>query len=520
MNEVDVLVVGAGPVGLLLAAELALGGARVLVLERQTGSGDTIKAGSVNVASAELLARRGLLDGLRKAQADTIERLAAGRAGVAAERLVAMARRGVRAVHFAGIPLDATIADDTDPRLAGHLEAVGGTFVSQQAVETVLTTHATRLGVEVRRGVGVAGLAQAPDGVTVETDAGPIRAGWVVGCDGGRSKVRRTAGFDFPGTDPEITGRQAVVDLVDDAGLRRGWNWSERGVYCYGPMPGRVLTVEFDGPSAERDAPVTTQELQASLRRVSGVEVEVTGVRGAATRWTDNARQVPDYRSGRVLLAGDAAHVHSPFSGQGLNLGLGDAMNLGWKLAGVATGRYPEQLLDTYSTERHPVGKWVLEWSRAQVALLRPDPKVGSLRAVVADLMTTTGGMTQMVAEISGVARRIPLGSDDPLVGRTVPDLTLDDGRLLREAFTDGRFVLAGPAALADSLRPWADRVEFALTDGQRPMLARPDGVVVWAGDNTDVDDGLRRALELWVDPAGNGEPSQPQHHPAAVAAA
>ncbi|MHA3701137.1 FAD-dependent monooxygenase [Jatrophihabitans sp. YIM 134969] len=498
-DAVDVVVVGAGPVGLLLGAELALGGARVAVLDRLTEPVATIRAGSINVASAELLGRRGLLDQLRAAQAHTVEAMAAGVGGVGAERLAAMARRGVRAAHFAAIPLDATLANDDDRRLAGHLEAVDATFVPQQALETVLAAHAARSGVQVHRGVVFAGCVEDGTGITVETDHGSIRASWLVGCDGGRSAVRHAAGFEFPGTDPEITGRQAVVELADDSGLNRGWNWSTRGVYCYGPTPGRVLTVEFGGAPTERDAPVTADEVQRSLRRVTGLDVEVTGLRGAATRWTDNARQATTYRLGRVLLAGDAAHVHSPFSGQGLNLGLGDAMNLGWKLAAVVTGRSPASLLDTYSAERHPVGAWVLDWTRAQIALMRPDDKVGPLRAVVGDLVGTRDGMTHMVAEISGVARRVLHDEDDPAVGRTVPDLTLDDGASLRDAFTAGLFVLAGPDVATDLVRPWAGRVRTVALQGRRALLARPDGVIAWTGDVARDPAGLQCALRRWI---------------------
>ncbi len=501
-KDVDVVVVGAGPVGLLLAAELALGGARVTVLDRLTEQADTIKAGSINVASAELLGRRGLLEDLRTAQASMVASIAAASGGAHAAQIAAMARRGVRAAHFAAIPLDATLADDDDPRLAGHLEAVDGTVVPQRAVERVLAGYADRLGVQVRRGVSFAGYTEDADGVTVETDRGPVRATWLVGCDGGRSAVRHAAAFEFPGTDPEITGRQAVVDLADDTGLRRGWNWSTRGVSCYGPTPGRVLTVEFGGAPTDRDTPVTAAEVQQSLRRVTGVDLEVTALRGAATRWTDNARQVVTYRRGRVLLAGDAAHVHSPFSGQGLNLGLGDAMNLGWKLAAVVTGRSPASLLDTYTDERHPVGAWVLEWTRAQIALMRPDVKVGALRAVVADLVHSRDGMTHMVAEISGVARRVLVDDAHPVVGRTVPDLVLDDGRPLRDAFTTGRFVLLSPTDATELARPWADRVDTVRCRDHDPLLIRPDGVVAWAGNTTPDPDGVVCTLQRWIGPA------------------
>ena len=495
MIDVDVIVVGAGPVGLLLAAELATGSARVVVVERLEDPSSTVKAGSINVASAELLARRGLLEALRTVQSEAADRL---EAGGAPPEVVRVARRGVRAAHFAGIMLNSDLADQDDPRLAGHQDALDATFVSQRDLESVLAAHAAAAGVCVRRGVSVTGVDQADEVVTVHTDAGPLTARWVVGCDGGRSVVRRAAAFQFPGSDAEITGRQAFVELVDDAGLQRGWQWGPGGVFCYGPMPGRIVTVEFDGPPADRDAAVTREELQGSLRRVTGVDVTITEVRGGATRWTDNARQATNYRQGRVLLAGDAAHVHSPFSGQGLNLGLGDAMNLGWKLAAVVAGRSPSDLLDTYTAERHPVGEWVLNWTRAQVALMRSDPKTGCLRDMVTDLINTTDGTTQLIGEISGVTRRLPLGGGHPMIGRTVADLTLQDGRPLHEAFATGKFVYVATSGSVGEVSPWSDRVEVVRAATTTPVLVRPDGVIVWAS-STGTTDGLTDVLEQWA---------------------
>ncbi|WP_218914655.1 FAD-dependent monooxygenase [Amycolatopsis endophytica] len=179
----------------------------------------------------------------------------------------------------------------------------------------------------------------------------------MAGCDGGHSAVRRLAGIGFPGTDPEPTGYQAVADIDGAEQLADGWTWSARGAYRYGPQPGRVATVEFDGGPADRSAPVTLDEVQSSLRRVSGADVTLTALRATPTRWTDNTRQAAAYRAGRVFLAGDAAHVHPPFGGQGLNLGVGDAMNLGWKLGAVIAGWASEGLLGTYETERRPIGR-------------------------------------------------------------------------------------------------------------------------------------------------------------------
>ncbi len=299
--------------------------------------------------------------------------------------------------------LDPGLVDWADPDLAAHTAVAGARTVPQRELEELLADHVARLGVPVRRGVEVTALEDTGDGVLVATTAGPVRTGWLVGCDGGRSTVRRLAGIAFPGTDPELTGHLAVVDIADPEKLADGWTWSARGAYRCGPQPGRVATVEFGRAPADRTEPVTLDELQAVLRRVSGTDVTLTALRGAATRWSDNARQAAAYRSGRVLLAGDAAHVHSPFGGQGLNLGVGDAMNLGWKLGAVVAGWAPEGLLDTYDAERRPLGAWVLDWTRAQSGAMRGDAASAALRQVLADLLGTRDGATHAVKQISGV---------------------------------------------------------------------------------------------------------------------
>ena len=513
----DVVIVGAGPVGLLLGAELALAGVEVLIVERATSAAETVKAGSINIASAEILARRGLQVEARAAHEQSVRQVASlmvdGPNIDSDKALETTRRRVVRAGHFAAIPLDNERLEIDDPDVAGHSELVDATLVVQRDIEAILATHAGRVGVELRRGVEVTGVAPSTDDVTVATSAGPMRARYVVGCDGGRSVVRKAAGFAFPGSDPEITGRQALVDIDDPSKLKFGWNWSEQGVYRFGPTPGLLLTVEFDGPPADRISEVTADEMQQSLQRVSGIEVHVERVHGESWRWTDNARQAETYRKGRILLAGDAAHVHSPFSGQGLNLGLGDATNLGWKLAATVQGWAPPGLLDTYSAERHPIGAWVLDWTRAQIALMRPDPKVAQLRAVVADLMATPDGMTRIVNKISGVLQRVDLPSEHPLLGRIVPDMALGDGRSVRELFTSGRFVLLDRSADGRFLvgcAPWGERIAVchdpsAARDlDPAAMLARPDGVIVWAAAASEAadPDGLRDVLQRWAGPS------------------
>jgi flavin-dependent dehydrogenase len=365
--------------------------------------------------------------------------------------------------------------------------------------------------------VEVTALEDTGDGVLVGTTAGTVRTGWLVGCDGGHSAVRRLAGIDFPGTDPELTGYQAVVDIADPEKLANGWAWSTRGAYRYGPQPGRVVTVEFDGAPADRSAPVTLEELQTSLRRVSGTNVTLTALRATPTRWTDNTRQAATYRSGRVLLAGDAAHVNPPFGGQGLNLGAGDAMNLGWKLGAVIAGWAPEGLLDTYDAERRPLGAWVRDWTRAQIGVLRGDAKSAALRGIVADLLSTRDGTTYAVKKISGVDQRIDLPGDHPLVGRYVPDLWLRDGSRLVDHGHGGGFLLLDrtpDGAFVRLAAAWAGRVSSVTDDHATPtgVLVRPDGVVAWASDTTDIAavTGLEAALRRWT-----GAPSSsPEHEP------
>ncbi len=507
-ENVDVTVVGAGPVGLALAAELALCGARVQVLERRTEPDEAVKAGAINVPAAEALDRRGLLSAAEQVQREVLDRVGSFARKADDQPPGGGQRAGESRFtgHFAGMALDADLVDWSDPDLATHTAVAGARMVPQRELEKLLADHVARLGVPVRRGVEVTALEVTGEGVRVGTTAGSVRTGWLVGCDGGRSTVRRLAGFDFPGTDPELSGLLAVVDIADPSMLVNGWSWSTRGAYRYGPQPGRVVTVEADGAPADRSAPVTLEELQTTLRRVSGSDVTLTALRGAATRWTDNARQVATYRSGRVLLAGDAAHVHSPFSGQGLNLGIGDAMNLGWKLGAVVAGWAPEGLLDTYDAERRPLGAWVLDWTRAQTAVMRGDAKSAALREVVADLLSTREGATYAVKKISGVTQRVDLPGDHPLVGRNAPDLWLRDGSRLTDHGHTGGFLLLDrtpDGAFARLAAGWTGRVTSVTDDRGTPagVLVRPDGVVAWASDSTDIAavTGLESSLRRWA---------------------
>ncbi|WP_309051116.1 FAD-dependent monooxygenase [Streptomyces sp.] len=509
--DYDVVVAGGGPVGLMLACELRLGGARVAVLERLTEVDPTIKGGAITLPTAEALYRRGMLPALAEAQRQAMDRFRTFMRERNGGDDGGAVGQGLGYVgHFAGIMLRADLVDRTEPGLGDAGPAAGITLVTQQEIERLLGERAAELGVDVRRGVELTGFDEDEEAVTVRTGHGDaLRAAWLVGCDGGRSAVRKLAGFAFPGTDPEITCHQAVVDMTGAEDLEVGWTATGTGVYAYGPMPGRIVTVEFGGPPADRNAPVTAGDLQERLRRVSGAHVTVTAVR-TATRFTDHARQATEYRRGRVLLAGDAAHVHSAFGSQGLSLGIGDAMNLGWKLAAVIGGRAPEALLDTYTSERHPVGAGVLDWTRSQVAAMRPDPRSRALREIVGDLAGTVAGTTYLTARLNGAGVRYGLPGAHPLTGRSAPDLELTGGTRLADHLHAGRALLldlTDDPELRALAAGYAGRVD-TLTTGctSHPELAavlvRPDGFTAWAADagaRTPASaGGPAEALEEW----------------------
>jgi hypothetical protein len=268
--------------------------------------------------------------------------------------------------------------------------------------------------------------------------------------------------------------------------------------------------VDFDRGAFHRTQPITREHAQAVLRRVSGTDVTLTALHQAAT-WTDRAHQATTYRQGRVLLAGDAAHIHSPLGGQGLNLGLADAMNLGWKLAATIHGQAPAGLLDSYFAERHPEGARILDWSRAQVALMRPTPSSRALEAIIRDLIITRNGATYFAEKVWGLSLRYDLGDSHPLVGRSVPDFKLVDGTRVSRLLRDGKGLLldfTSHAPLQLLANRWPGRMNYLSGEtenrlGLSAMLIRPDGVVAWA---TDVpgDDGAEQAATRWF-----GEPGQ-----------
>ncbi|PTL77743.1 FAD-dependent monooxygenase [Vitiosangium sp. GDMCC 1.1324] len=494
----DVVVVGAGPTGLLLASELVLGGASVVVLERLTAMDETIKAGGIGALAGEALERRGLGPALDAEEQAMVEAMAA-MVKVSGSQVNPLAN-GWRKMggHFAGLFLiDQTRQREPERRLRG---------VRQQGLERILGEFARSLGVEMRRGHEFVGFKDDGEGVSVEARSSEgtrtLRCAYLVGCDGGRSLVRKQAGFDFPGTEPTLTGHQAIVELDHpERLLPLGWRRTAAGMFAYGPTPGRIFVAEFDGPPSDRSAPITVDEVERSLRRVSGADVRITGMK-TATRFTDNARQATSYRRGRVLLVGDAAHVHSPFGGQGLNLGLLDAMNLGWKLAATVRRWAPEGLLDTYTSERHPVAARVLEITRAQVALMRPDAQTTALREIVARLMDLDEGNRFFGEMMSGITTRYELGDTHPLVGRLCADraVVLEDGETrLYSLMHRGAGVLldAGGGAAVSVAKAWEPRIRALRVRGETSMLLRPDGCIAWATDAGDTA-GLEPALHRW----------------------
>ncbi|MBP2326508.1 2-polyprenyl-6-methoxyphenol hydroxylase-like FAD-dependent oxidoreductase [Kibdelosporangium banguiense] len=385
--------------------------------------------------------------------------------------------------HFAGMMLDPSKVNGAGP-------AMQGVMTNLEAAETVLSERAAKLDVEIRRGVTISALTQDDERVVVQAGEHEYAARWVVGCDGGRSAVRGLAGFDFVGTEPQFTGYVLLATIPDPGKLSPGFNLTPAGMYIQMPTEGHIGMMDFDGGAFDRSQQPTRDHLQAVLRRVSGTDVTLSDVH-LASSFTDRAMQTTTYRQGRVLLAGDAAHIHSPLGGQGLNTGFGDAMNLGWKLAATVHGHAPDGLLDTYTRERHPIGAWVLDWTRAQAAVMRPDPHAHALQTVMRDLLGTRDGTTYVSEQVSGSAIRYDLGSEQPLVGRNVPDLALQDGTRLGEQMHDGRGVVLDFSAdrhLRDSATGWEGRIRYVAGPAENDLgfgavLVRPDGVVAWAGD-------------------------------------
>ncbi|MFF8729371.1 FAD-dependent monooxygenase [Streptomyces sp. NPDC015171] len=502
----DVVIVGAGPVGLFLACELGLAGCSVLVLEREPGPTSPFKAKplglrGLSAASVEAFYRRGMLHQLLTASGVDDD------AGAHTDVDEPSPPRAVG--HFAGMVLDPAQVDVAALPYRLPSPALEGVLTSLEAVETLLSERAAKLGVDVRRGVTVSGIAQGAESVVAQAGEREYPARWLVGCDGGRSVVRGLAGFDFVGTEPRFTGYALHATLADPGKLNRGFNLTRTGMYLQ-LSEGHISMMDFDGGAYDRSQPPTREHLQTVLRHVSGTDATLSDVH-LASSFTDRARQTTTYRQGRVLLAGDAAHIHSPLGGQGLNTGIGDAVNLGWKLAATVHGNAPDGLLDTYTRERHPIGAKVLDWSRAQVAIMNPDPHAQAIQAVVRDLLGTRDGTTYVFQRLSGASFRYDLGGEHPLIGRSAPDLRLEDGSRLGDLMQDGRGVALDFSAGRDlraSATRWEGQIRYAAGPatndlGLGALLVRPDGIVAWAGDRTPDRAAFEQTAGHWFGPAG-----------------
>jgi len=506
----DVVIAGAGPVGLFLACELRLAKLSVLVLEQAEDPRSPLKRlpfgmRGLSVPTIEALYRRRLLNDV-VAPPDANDR--ASRTSATAHWAQLPRQPGG---HFAGIQF---FHDNIDTsKWSYRLPSPGGTNVpiELEHLESVLAARAIESGVEIKRGLGVEDVDQSNDDVGIRAGEETFRARWLVGCDGGRSNVRKASGFDFVGTEPEFTGYSVEVELADPDKLRVGRHYTPTGMYTYA-RPGTIAMVEFDGGAFHRTQPITLEHVQTVLRAVSGTDVTVAALR-LATTWTDRAHQATTYRRERVLLAGDAAHIHSPLGGQGLNLGLGDAMNLGWKLASMIRGNAPADLLDTYVSERHPVGAQVLDWSRAQVALMRPTRSTRALEAIIRNLIDTRDGATYFAERVWGISLRYDLGGKHPLVGRSVPDFELADGTKVGTLLSDGTGLFLdfdSRVSLRALTRHWHGRLNYIAGDPKdrldlSAVLVRPDGVVAWVSEGVPDNEDVAQAASRWF-----GKPEDP----------
>ncbi|MEU7642233.1 rifampin monooxygenase [Streptomyces sp. NPDC039016] len=474
--DFDVIVAGCGPTGAMLAAELRLHDVRVLVLEKETEPVSVVRLVGLHIRSLELMAMRGLLD-----------------------RILERGRRRPAGGFFAAIPKRAP--KDLD---SAHAYLLG---IPQPTIEYLLEGHAVKLGAQVRRGCAVAGIAQDDEGVTVElADGERLRAHYLVGCDGGRSTVRKLLGVGFPGEpsrnetlmgelevgvpQEEIT---AKVTEIRETDKRFSLAPFREGVY-------RVV-VPVAGVS-DRAEPPTLDDFKQQLRAIAGTDFGVHSPRWLS-RFGDATRLAERYRVGRVLLAGDAAHIHPPTGGQGLNLGVQDAFNLGWKLAAQIRGWAPETLLDTYHAERHPVAEDVLDNTRAQMELLSTEPGAQAVRRLLTELMDFDEVNRYLIEKITAIDIRYDVGEGPNLLGRRLRDIDVAQGHLYGLLHRGRGLLLDRTERL--TVDGWSDRVDY-LADPTAALdvpcvLLRPDGHVAWIGDDQrDLDDHLSR----WFgEPAG-----------------
>jgi 3-(3-hydroxy-phenyl)propionate hydroxylase len=473
----QVVIVGSGPAGMMLAAELTLADVDVVVVERRrTQDVESPRSRGLHARTIEVLDQRGIADRF----------LAEG--------------LPMQVQAFAGIPLD--ISDF--PTRHNY-----GLALLQSDFERIMAGWINELGVRVLRERDVTGFVQHDDYVDVAcADGTTLRTQYLVGCDGGHSVVRKTAGIEFAGWDPTVCWITAEVEMQEQPvfGLRGGGG--------IGPAEsGRIGVTLAETDPDNRFTEPTIDDLRAALVRVDGIDYGAHSPRFIA-RFTDMTRQAVTYRTGRVLLAGDAAHVHAPFGGQGLNLGIQDAVNLGWKLARVIRGTSPNSLLDTYESERHPVAASVMRNTMAQRALGATDDRTAALRSIVADLLTLDEPRTHIAAMISGLD--IHYGSDDghPMVGRRVPDLELTTStgltRLYEHLHHANPLLLNLDPISEFATAPWREQVRHVnatysgawelpvLGEVEPPsgLLVRPDGYVAWAGTRTEADP--QAALTKW----------------------
>jgi 2-polyprenyl-6-methoxyphenol hydroxylase-like FAD-dependent oxidoreductase len=403
-------------------------------------------------------------------------------------------------------------------RLSGPAFGPGPSSMHQ--IEMVLTEQAESLGVEILRGYPVTRIAQDKNSVTVEAAERSFKGKWLVGCDGGHSFVRKEAGFDFVGTETNLTGYATHIDLDSREKLKTGFNVSKTGMYINVPN-GAFHLMEFEDASFDRSQDITSEHLQEVLNRAIGRDdVKIMKVH-LASSYTDRSMQATSYRRNRVLLAGDAAHIHSPLGGQGINVGLGDAMNLGWKLASTVRREHWEQsseitkdmsLLDTYESERYPIAAWVLDWTRAQVTALKPDAFGRATRALLEDLIQTDDGANLFIDRIWGLSQRYRLDKNaanaHPLIGSSAPGFMFEDGSRLGSKLEGGRGLLldlGGDAGLNNLVEKFEEEVDYLGLDakekcGLKALLIRPDGIVSWvAEENAEADlDAAKAALDKW----------------------